>query len=118
MINSCDRYFSPAWNGAQRQRTVPQKSYRFWSGIMMQRCAGILVLITLTIGVTSTLWFGKQIQTALNEIGQGKEVQFLLTEQNNKLRVNKTQMLARAHIETVAKDLGLHAPMAEQIRTP
>jgi hypothetical protein len=119
MINSCDRYFATAWKGAQRQRTFSKKNHRsFWSGIILQRCAGILIIITLTIGVTSTLWFGMQIQTALDEIGKVREVKFHLAEQNNALKIDKIKMLSRSRIETAAKGLGLQAPTAGQIRTP
>lgn len=115
-----DRYNVPVWhNNMQSQRLFGKKNRpRAKSGPVLWRTVGALIIAVLIGGVASTLWFGNRIRSALDDIGKAKVVQTELVTRNNELQVRREQLLDRAHIETVARGLGLYPPAADQKRTP
>jgi len=121
MINDhTDRYKTPAWhNTSHSQRIFAKKNRpRGENGPMLWKTVGALIVIVLILGVASTLWFGNRIRTALDDIGEAKEIHTELLSRNNELQDRKSQLLDRAHIEAVAKGLGLYPPAVGQTRTP
>ena len=121
MINDhTDRYRAPAWhNKSHNQRMFARKNRpRVENGPMLWKTVGALIIVSLIVGVASTLWFGNRIRTALDDIGKGKEIHTELISRNNELQARRGQLLDRAHIEAVAKGLGLYPPAAGQKRTP
>jgi hypothetical protein len=120
MINNHpDRCNAPAWhNNSHSQKTFARKNRsRVQSGPMLWRSVGAAILVVLIIGVASTLWFGNRIRTALDEIGKAKEIHTELISRNDELQTRKGRLLDRAHIEAVAKKLGLYPPGDGQKRT-
>jgi hypothetical protein len=120
MINNyTDRCVATGWhNHTHRPRIFARKNRRHSSaGRMLRKSVGVLLVIALLAGVTSSLWLGSQIRTSLGDIGRGREIHAALVTQNRELLAKKNRLLARNHIETVAKDMGLHPPKAGQTRT-
>ena len=119
MINDyTDRCVATGWhNHTHRQRIFAKKNRRHsTAGLVLWKSIGVLLVIALLAGVTSSLWLGSQIRTALGDIGRGREIHAALISQNRELRAQKNRLLARSHVETVAKGMGLHPPKAGQIR--
>jgi len=121
MINDhTDHRRASAWHSkTHSQRMFARKNRpRAENAPLLWKTVGALIIIVLIVGVSSTLWFGNRIRTALDDIGAAKEIQTELVSRNNELQAKRGQLLDRAHIETVAKDLGLYPPTADQKRTP
>ena len=113
MINNyTNRCVATGWyNHAPRQRIFARRNRRTsGAGIMLWKSVGVLLVIALMAGVSTSLWFGSQIRTALDDIGRGRELHAELVAQNRELLAKKDQLLARSHIETAAKRMGLHPP--------
>jgi len=120
MINDyTDRCVATGWhNHTHRQRIFAKKNRRHsTAGLVLWKSVGVLLVIALLAGVTSSLWFGRQIRTALDDIGRGREIHAALISQNRELLAQKNRLLARSHVETVAKGIGLYPPKASQRRT-
>jgi hypothetical protein len=114
-----DRHLSAAWQSRSQKRFFVRKNHRdIAEGVILQRIAGVLIVITLALGVISALWFGKNIQTALQEIDNGKKIQSVLTIENSDLTTQRNQLLAQNNIEFMAQKIGLYPPSAKQVRTP
>ena len=112
-----DRHLSATWHSKSQKRFFTKKNQRDETeGLLLQRIAGVLIIITLALGVISALWFGKNIQTALHEIDQGKKVRTLLTLENSTLATERNQLLARSNVELMAQEIGFYPPSAKQIR--
>ena len=120
MINDyTDRCVATGWyTHAPRQRIFARKNRRNSSaGLMLWKSVGVLLVIALMAGVSTSLWFGSQIRTALDDIGRGRELHAELVAQNRELLAQKDRLLARSHIEAAAKGMGLHPPNNGQTRT-
>jgi hypothetical protein len=120
MINDyTDRCVATGWHShTHRQRIFARKNRRHsTAGLILWKSVGVLLVIAVLAGITTSLWFGRQIRTALDDIGQGKEMHAALVSQNRELIAKKKQLLARSHVETVAKGMGLYPPTSGQIRT-
>jgi len=121
MINDhTDRYQAPAWHTKTHSPRMFARKNRLRAehGSMLWKTVGMLIIVSLIIGVASTLWFGNRIRTALDDIGEAKEIQIQLVNRNKELQTKRSQLLDRTHIEAVAKGLGLYPPTAGQKRTP
>jgi len=79
---------------------------------------GAMLLITLVIGVTSTIWYGWQVRSALDEIGQAKAVNGSLAAENKLLAVKRELMLSQEYMEEAARQQGLTLPSKNQLRYP
>lgn len=84
----------------------------------MRHAIGAMLLITLVIGVTSTIWYGWQVRSALDEIGRAKEVNGNLTSENKLLTVKREIMLSPKYMEEAARKQGLSLPSKNQLRYP
>jgi len=85
---------------------------------LMWKAIGALLFVTLVIGVSSTFWYGWQIQLALDEIGSTKSVNQKLTSLNLQLTNHRDMLLSQEHMEKAAKKLGLYPPTKSQLRYP
>ena len=79
---------------------------------------GAILFITLAIGVSSTFWYGWQIQLALDEIGSTRTANQKLTSLNLQLTNHRDMLLSQGHMEKAAKKLGLYPPTKSQLRYP
>lgn len=85
---------------------------------LMWKTIGAMLLVTLAIGITSTIWYGWQVQLALDQIGNNKTNISDLQSENRLLIVKRDLMLTQNHMEEAAKKLGLRPPMKNQVRYP
>jgi len=85
---------------------------------LMWQTIGAMLLVTLAIGISSTIWYGWQVQLALDQIGSNKAVNNELQIENRLLIVQRDLMLTHNHMEEAAKKLGLRVPTKNQIRYP
>ena len=114
-----DRHLSTAWHSKSQKRFFTRKNQRdIADGMILQRVAGVLIVITVALGVISALWFGKNIQAALLDIDRGVEIRSVLTIENSDLMTQRDQLLAQNNIEFMAQKIGLYPPSARQIQTP
>jgi hypothetical protein len=120
MINNyTERCVATGWHNHTHRLGIFAKKNRRHStaGLVLWKSVGVLLIIALLAGITSSLWLGRQIRTALDDIGRGKEIHAELVSKNRELRAQKKQLLTRSHVETVAKGMGLHLPGDDQKRT-
>lgn len=85
---------------------------------LMWHAIGVMLLITLVIGVTSTIWYGWQVRSALDDIGQVKETKGKLANENKMLTVKHDLMLSQKYMVKAAKEQGLSLPAKNQLRYP
>lgn len=84
----------------------------------MWKTIGAMLLVTLVIGITSTIWYGLQVQVALAQIGNSRIINSKLHNENKLLIVQHDLMLTRNNIEAAAQKIGLQTPTNKQIRYP
>jgi cell division protein FtsL len=102
-----------AGNGNCKKKTVKRKKLADSKSILsltelMWKTIGAMLLVTMVIGVSSTFWYGWQIQSALDEIGKSKVSNKELTNTNLKLSTHRDILLSKEHIIKTAKKLGLY----------
>jgi hypothetical protein len=85
---------------------------------LMWKTIGAMLLVTLVIGVSSTFWYGWQIQSALDEIGKSKATNKELNNLNLKLTIHRDILISNEHMVKTAKRLGLYPPAEDQLRYP
>ncbi|UCD66172.1 MAG: hypothetical protein JSW69_00655 [Deltaproteobacteria bacterium] len=85
---------------------------------LMWKTIGAMLLVTLVIGISSTVWYGLQVQVALDQIGRNKAINNQLHNQNKLLIAQQDLMLSQEHMEEVAQKLGLSSPAKKQLRYP
>lgn len=100
------------------QPKVYRKSQAAPGAWVMMKAVGLMVIVTLVLGVSSTFWYGWQIRSALNEIGDHQAVQKKLSAENKLLMAQRDRLMTRESIEAAAKKLGFYPPAPEQIRKP
>jgi hypothetical protein len=95
------------------------KSKNFLSATMlMWKTLGAMLLVTVIIGITSTIWYGWQVQLALDQIGKDKATNIELADENRFLIAQRNLMLTQDHMEKAAEKIGLRAPTKKQLRYP
>lgn len=100
-----------------RKSAVASRLHFQVSGIM-RKTIGAMLLLTLLLGISSTLWFGLQVRVALDEIGSYSARNRQLRNNKELLVVQRDLMLTRKHIEKEAQKLGLRPPAKNQLRYP
>ena len=109
--------------GKNRNRKHKKKTFsaakEFFPAIkLIWHAFGIMLLISLVIGVTSTVWYGWQVQSALDDIGQAASVKKNLASKNQLLTVKHDLMLSEEYMTNAAKKQGLSLPTKNQLRYP
>ena len=84
----------------------------------MWKTLGVMLLITVVISITSTFWYGMQVQSALDQIGKGQTVNRELADENRLLIAQRDLLLTRKSMEKAAQKLGLQTPAKDQLRYP
>ena len=85
---------------------------------LMWKTLGAMLLVTVVIGITSTMWYGLQVQLALDQIGNDKITNSTLTRENKLLIVKHDLMLSQDQMEKAAQKIGLYSPTKSQLRYP
>jgi len=101
-----------------KRKTVPATKKFLPAAKIMWHAIGAMLLITLALGVTSTIWYGWQVRSALDEIGRAKAVNESLTNENQLLTVKHELMLSQKYMVKAAKEQGLSLPSKKQLRYP
>ena len=109
--------------GRNRLRTSKKKSAAaarelFPATGFMWKTIGAMLLLTLIIGMGSTIWYGQQVQVALDQIGSHMTINNQLRNENKLLIVQRSLMLSQGHMEEAAQKLGLRPPAKNQLRYP
>ena len=100
-------------------KRIASKSKDFFSATkLMWKTLGAMLLVTVVIGITSNMWYGLQVQLALDQIGNDKVINSELTSKNSLLIVKRDLMLSQEQMEKAAQRIGLYSPTKKQLRYP
>ncbi|MEN8231768.1 MAG: hypothetical protein ABFR35_03685 [Thermodesulfobacteriota bacterium] len=105
-------------NCRNKKKKAPGSSNLFSATKLMRKTLGALLLVTVVIGITSTIWYGWQVQLALDQIGRDKITNRELANENRLLVVKRDLMLTQERMEKAAQKIGLHPPTKSQLRYP
>ena len=105
-------------NCRNRKKKVPRSSDLFSVTKLMRKTLGAMLFVTVVIGITSTIWYGWQVQLALDQIGRDKITNRELANENRLLVVKRDLMLTQEQMEKAAQKIGLHSPTKSQLRHP
>ena len=110
-------------NGRNKIRTSKRKSSAvskelFSATKLMWKKVGAMLLVTLVIGFSSTIWYGLQVQVALDQIGNIRKTNNHLHNDNRLLITQRDLRLTKDHMEETAQKLGLKSPTKNQLRYP
>ena len=105
-------------NRKHKKKTLSAAKEFFPAIKLIWHAFGIMLLISLVIGVTSTVWYGWQVQSALDDIGQAASVKKNLASKNQLLTVKHDLMLSEEYMTNAAKKQGLSLPTKNQLRYP
>jgi len=83
---------------------------------VMWKTIGAMLLLTLVIGISSTVWYGLQVQVALDQIGNNAGINNELQNENKLLLAQQNLMLTTNHMRETAQKIGLVAPTENQLR--
>ncbi|MBW2506728.1 MAG: hypothetical protein JRD19_06655 [Deltaproteobacteria bacterium] len=83
---------------------------------LVWKTVSAMLLLTLVIGISSTVWYGLQVKVALDQIGRGKETNNTLYNENKLLVAQRDLMLTTDHMKEAAKKLRLVSPSENQLR--
>ena len=75
-----------------------------------------MLLLTLVVGISSTVWYGLRVKVALDQIGRDKETNNTLHNENKLLVAQRDLMLTTDHMKEAAKKLRLVSPSENQLR--
>jgi hypothetical protein len=101
----------------KKKKTLNSKNFLSATRLMW-KTLGATLLVTVIIGITTTIWYGWQVQLALDQIGRDKTTNSELTGENRLLIAQRNLLLTQEHMEKAAKRIGLHAPTKSQLRYP
>jgi len=83
---------------------------------LMRKTLGAMILLTLVVGISSTIWYGLQVQVALGQIGGNRETNNELHNEKKLLAAQRDLMLTPDHMKEAAQKLGLISPTKNQLR--
>lgn len=98
----------------RRSSTAPHEL--FPATKLMWKALGAMVFLTLAVGISSTIWYGLQVQIALDQIGSNKGINAQLNNENKLLAAQRNLMLTPDHMQEAAQKLGLASPTKNQLR--
>lgn len=103
----------------QMRRKVLKKKFLHLSvSRAMLKTTGAMVILSLLIGIVTTVWFGQQLKTSLDAIGKNSTVRDDFLARKEKLTDQRDLLISRVRIEAAAKKLGLFPPTENQIHKP
>jgi uncharacterized protein HemX len=110
-------------NGRNKIKTSRKKSSAastdlFHASKLMWKTISAMLLVTVIIGISSTIWYGLQVQVALDQIGSNRSANNQLQKEKRLLIVQRDLMLSQNQMETAAQKLGFRSPAKNQIRYP
>ncbi|MBW2465803.1 MAG: hypothetical protein JRF02_00750 [Deltaproteobacteria bacterium] len=85
---------------------------------LIWKTLGVVLFVTVILGITSTVWYGWKIQLALDQIGSYQKSYNELTNENKLLVAQRDLMLTEDHMEKAAQKIGLFSPEERQLRYP
>jgi len=85
---------------------------------LMLKTIGAMLLVTLVLGISSTVWYGIQVRDALGQIGNNTAINKELRNKNRLLIAQRELMLTQDQMTAAAQKLGLRAPTNNQLRYP
>ena len=105
-------------NCRNRKKKVPRSSDLFSVTKLMRKTLGAMLFVSVVIGITSTIWYGWQVQLALDQIGRDKITNRKLANENRLLVVKRDLMLTQKQMEKATQKIGLYSPTKSQLRHP
>jgi cell division protein FtsL len=105
-------------NCRNKKKKAPKSKNLLSATRLMWKTLGAILLVTVIIGITSTIWYGWQVQLALNQIGRDKTTNSELEDENRLLRAQRNLLLTQEQMEKAAETIGLYAPTKKQLRYP
>jgi hypothetical protein len=103
---------------SHKKKTAAKSGEFFSATKLIWKTLGVMLLVTVVIGIPSTIWYGWQIQLALDQIGRDKITNSGLTNENRLLIAQRDLMMSREHMEKTAQRIGLYPPTKSQLRYP
>lgn len=101
-----------------KKKTVSKSKDFFTATKLMWKTMGAMLLVTVIIGITSTIWYGMKVQLALDQIGEAQATNRQLANENRLLIAQRDLMLTQNHMENAAGQIGLYSPVKSQLRYP
>ncbi len=111
----------PNGSGGSRRRarqSISRRPPAAADSRLLMKTIGVLVVLSLGLGIGSTVYYGLQIRSALDEIGRQSGLNTELVVRNQELTVQRDRLLTRENIEKAAAGLGLFPPSPGQLRRP
>ncbi len=103
---------------SHKKKAAPKTGDFFSATKLMWKTLGAMLIVTVIIGITSTIWYGWQVQLALDQIGRDKITNNELTNENNLLLVKHDLLLTQNNMGKAAQKIGLYSPTNGQLRYP
>ena len=88
------------------------------SGKVIWRTVGVFLSLTMVLGIVSSVWFGRFVANAVQELTAQKAANHELHDLNGKLLAKWDSLLEHERVENSVRDLGLYPPADGQIRHP
>lgn len=101
---------------APREKSATGAGYLFRPTRRMWETLGAMLLVTLVLGIGSSLWYSLQVQEALNQIGSSNAAGSKLQDVNRTLLAKRDFLLTRKQIVAAAQKLGLRPAAEKQLR--
>jgi hypothetical protein len=101
-----------------RKKSSPASRELLPASKLMWKTIGAMLLVTLIIGISSTIWYGLQVQVALDQIGSNRAINNELDTKKKLLIAKHDLMLTQNQMEAAAQKIGLQSPVENQIRYP
>jgi hypothetical protein len=113
---------SVALTGGRNRLRAPGKKISTGAGYLFQpsrrmwETVGAMLLVTLVLGIGSTVWYSLQVQDALDQIGSSRAAGSELQNANRALHAKRDFLLTRKQIVTAARKIGLRPATENQLR--
>ena len=105
-------------NCRNKKKKAPKSKNLLSATRLMWKTLGAMLLVTVIIGITSTIWYGWQVQLALDQIGRDLSTYSELADENRLLLAQRNLLLTQEQMEEAAEKIGLYAPTKKQLRYP
>jgi hypothetical protein len=112
MVQGRNKVRNPRKNSYAASRELFPVTSLIWKTI------GAMLLATLVIGISSTVWYGMKVQIALDQIGNSRAINLALHNEKSLLLAQRDLLLSQSKMEEAAQKLGLRTPGENQLRYP